>query len=43
MVVRPRADVDEGRESGRNWVLIGLVGLSVEFWIVLAGTLAERL
>ena len=23
--------------------LIGLVGLSIEFWIVLAGTLAERL
>jgi hypothetical protein len=43
MVVRPRADVDEGRESGPNWVLIGLVGLSIEFWIVLAGALAERL
>ena len=43
MVVTPRADVDEGREWGPNWVLVGLVGLFIEFWIVLAGTLAERL
>ena len=44
MVVR-HADVhpETGRDYGRNWALIGLVGMCVEFWVVLASLLAAAL
>lgn len=35
--------MEDGREPGLNWVLIGLIGLCVEFWIVVASALAENL
>ena len=44
MAVR-HADVylEGGREYGRNWALIGLVGMCVEFWVVVAIFLAAVL
>jgi hypothetical protein len=44
MAVR-HADVhpETGREYGRNWLLISLVGLCVEFWIVVVAVLTAYL
>jgi hypothetical protein len=41
-VKQERVHVEDGR-PGLNWALIGLVGLCVEFWIVVASALAENL
>ena len=35
MVVRQRIHVEDRGESGPNWLLIALVGLSIELWIVI--------
>ena len=39
------ADVhhETGREYGRSWVLLGLVGLCAEFWIVVIAVLTTYL
>jgi hypothetical protein len=42
VVDRNQVRVEDCR-PGLNWGLIGLVGLCVEFWIVVAGALAENL
>ncbi len=44
MAVR-NADVhpETGPQVGRNWALIGLVGLCVEFWIVALAVLTSYL
>jgi hypothetical protein len=34
---------EPGRENARNWVLLGLIGLCVEFWIVVVVVLAAYL
>ena len=40
---RDLAHAEDGHEQRRNWVLIGLVGLSLEFWIVVTSALAHSL
>jgi hypothetical protein len=41
-VKRSQVHVEDGR-PGLNLALIGLVGLCVEFWVVVASALAENL